>query len=227
MESYQYPHLKLVQDVDDGYLRRMGLQYLMVGKVPDFVQDDVTEAKIQAEIRNLFEFVVPLDRISRCGSDYLIQVSSSIEYVLVLTRGYFHSLKLTVMPWTREYGSTVVPFESQFRNLETINFERIVVDMENLYGDRDVVIQIWGVPAHLCNEGTVHELLGDVCHIRHVSFVRFTCSVVARILDLGSLPSHVNIGVRKMVGTQCVLNVWPVWYKILPLLVGGTGGGQG
>lgn len=226
MEWYQYPHLKIIEDVDDEHVRRMGLQFLIVGKVAGFAAASVSEVSIQAEIRNMFGFCIPLDKISRNGSDYLIHVSSSTEYVLVLTRGYFHSLKLTVMPWNREYGSSVVPLESQLRDLESVNLESIAWQLQNggrsLSDSEDVVVEIWGIPAHLCIERTVHDLLGDFCDIIHVSFVRFMGFAVVRISNPGGIRSHANIGIKKNVGGQFVVNVWPVWYKIAPVFVAGN-----
>lgn len=218
MEWFQFPHLKVVEVAHDVDLGRMGLQYLVVGKVPEFARDGVSEAKIQAVIRDLFDFVVPLDRIWRNGADYLIKLSSSTEYVLVLTRGYFHSLKLAVMPWSCEYGSTVVSLESQFRELETVNLESIGWEVRNaqwsICADEDIAIQICGIPGHLCYERLIHDLVGEWCDIRHIRFVQFTCFVVARTSNLRAIPTYANIGVKKMVAGQWVINVWPVWYKI-------------
>lgn len=221
MKSYQYPNLVVVEDVDDASIKAMGLEHAVVGKVPDFATNDVTEDRIQAYFRDLYGFEIPLENIIRNGSDFLIKLASSLEYVLILTRGYFHDLKLSVMPWKRGYGSTAVTFESQFANLGTVDFDRIGWEARNPGvdpgGNHAVSIRISGIPAHLCNEVVVRKLLGEWCDIDQISFMRCICWVIAETQKLASIPAHANIGVKKVTESGCVVNVWPVWYNIIPI----------
>lgn len=77
----------------------------------------------------------------------------------------------------------------------------------------DQQIEITGIPAHLCNNITVNQLLGDSVQIDRTTFIHYTCFVDGHTANLADIPYNVMLGVKKNTQQGQLVTVWPIWYK--------------
>ncbi|CAD6259825.1 unnamed protein product [Miscanthus lutarioriparius] len=126
----------------------------------------------------------------------------------------FHfAFALVLMPWT--IGSTTIPLQKH------MHFTANPVHPQNSPPhsptDINVQIEVTGIPARLCNNNTVTQLLGDSCQINRITFKHYTCFVEGHTANLGDIPYNAMLGVKKSTQQGNLLTVWPVWYKFIEM----------
>ena len=92
----------------------------------------------------------------------------------------------TLIPWNPEYGSTKVPARTQPANPFRLNYNTI--SHETWDPLKQLLIDIYGIPTHLCSDTTVRALLHDACNIKHISFTStnhvYTVTAETHSLDI-------------------------------------------
>ena len=165
MESYLYRHLKVLEDDGNILLEGLQLDHAMIARYPSYAQGNFTAEDIRYAIEETFQFKIHPQRITPYNGEYLIQAPSAVSQCLLLTRGSIPLLEcnLALIPWTKEYGSTMVPLRTQLSDLGTIDFDAITWNIQNqrqqIRSDEAISIDISGIPPHLCSNKTVKTLL--------------------------------------------------------------------
>lgn len=79
---------------------------------------------------------------------------------------------------------------------------------------RQVLINIHGIPAHLCSEETVKAFLKTICRIEDITInnADHVYQLMARTHDLNTIPTVAHLGVRKVENGELFLLIWPIWF---------------
>jgi len=222
MESYLYRHLKVLEDDGNILLEGLQLDHAMIARYPSYAQGNFTAEDIRYAIEETFQFKIHPQRITPYNGEYLIQAPSAVSECLLLTRGSIPLLEcnLALIPWTKEYGSIMVPLRTQLSDLGTIDFDAITWNIQNqrqqIRSDEAINIDISGIPPHLCSNKTVKTLLSEYCSIDRISIIRYDCSVQAYATSDITIPRNVHLGVKKQTTDGLFIKIWPIWFRTYP-----------
>ena len=116
----------------------------------------------------------------------------------------------TLIPLNPEYGSKV-PARTQPANPFRLNYNTI--SHETWDPLKQLLIDIYGIPTHLCSDTTVRALLQDACNVKQISFstTDHVYTVTAETHSLHMIPSVAHLGVKKFERGQPFLHIWPLW----------------
>lgn len=213
--TYQYPNLIIIEE-DDAV--RMKIQQLQQAIIATFLTHEaayITRENIQAAAQSQYQVPIDPQDILSCGPNFVLQIHSFNGYTRMLATGYLNiaPLSLSLMPWNAEHGSTKVPACTQPTHL--FDFIYNDVGRRGLNPSKPVLIQVSGIPPHLCTDRTVETLLNKLCDIKDITFDHATCSysIDARTCCLQAIPPVAHLGLKKKrEGGQTFVYIWPVWY---------------
>lgn len=188
------------------------LKQYIIAKIPKDEATSITIQDIQAAAEHQFNAHIYPHNISALGSHFLLFVHPPTISAEMLRTGYIAMSPISpiVIPWHPKYGCTKVLANTQVTDLRQPDYSTI---SQNMYKPlRHVLIDIQGIPTHLCDETTVKALLKTVCKVGHITFTNpeRLYQVATETHSVDTIPSVAHLGVEKFKNGQLLLHIWPI-----------------
>ncbi|XP_021314347.1 uncharacterized protein LOC110434519 isoform X2 [Sorghum bicolor] len=200
-------------------LRMNQLEQTVIARFPQHQSHNITTQAIQQAVENQFGAFVSVQDISRYESNFLLQIHSSTVRRDMLTRGYINMIPSSpnLIPWNPEYGSVATLAYTYLPTLSS--FDHNTSARTSGKPLKQIQIQIYGIPPHLCSRTTIDALLGKLATIHQITLntTKHTYFVSAETHCLDAIPPTANIGIKRMLHGKLLLNIWPIWYEIMDI----------
>jgi len=211
MNAQHYPNLTVIDDSEIQSIADHIEERALIARLPQSARNIIEHIQLRDAIQESFQIDIKLEDISQYNSDYIIMLHSANTKNILLNKGFLKvdTFTLPLIPWDRDYGSTIMPLPTYLTDTEHQNQYSLTYNREQL------TIDIFGrLPPHLCCEFIVRHLLKILCVIHEVTF---TPAILVYSVDAyGSkmcVPNIAYIGVKKT--TQNGISMWPLWYETI------------
>ncbi|OQU85387.1 uncharacterized protein LOC110434519 isoform X3 [Sorghum bicolor] len=186
---FQYSNLTIVEKNSSIRLRMNQLEQTVIARFPQHQSHNITTQAIQQAVENQFGAFVSVQDISRPN----------------------------LIPWNPEYGSVATLAYTYLPTLSS--FDHNTSARTSGKPLKQIQIQIYGIPPHLCSRTTIDALLGKLATIHQITLntTKHTYFVSAETHCLDAIPPTANIGIKRMLHGKLLLNIWPIWYEIMDI----------
>lgn len=213
MARQQFPNLTIIDEEDIADRDIGSLANSLIAFVPDLIATAVDRYIITEAVQQQFNAGITIEDISKCSQGYLLRIGAANIKTALLHKGSVKvgNYSLPFITLKKDYGSTAIPLKSILTshplNTHLGRPSAIHEPHERL------IIEVSGMPPHLCSNEIIYQLFRDICLIRQIKHKPATLEyeLVAHG-QLSAVPDVAHLGLRGTGDQREIIKIWPLTY---------------